>query len=104
MRGQPIVQKSSNITTGQASNSIPASDLTWLVLMMLVMLSAVVAQIYAYIPKFRQRQSSKMTQRHETTCHRCKYFHNNLYLKCALHPDTVLTEASIDCTDYCSKK
>ncbi len=104
MSGNLIVERSSNTTTGQASQSIPSYDLAWVVLMTLVMLSAVVAQVYAYIPKLRQRQSSKTIQRHQTTCHRCKYFHNNLYLKCALHPGAVLTEESIDCKDYCPKK
>jgi hypothetical protein len=33
-------------------------------------------------------------------CGRCRYFNNNYYIKCAIHPSNVLTERSVDCRDY----
>ena len=33
-------------------------------------------------------------------CSNCRFFENNLYLKCAVHPYTVLSEKAIDCSDY----
>ena len=33
-------------------------------------------------------------------CNRCRYFNNNYYIKCAVHPSNVLTERSFDCRDY----
>jgi hypothetical protein len=33
-------------------------------------------------------------------CQRCRYFCANPYLKCTVHPVTVMTEASSDCSDY----
>jgi hypothetical protein len=104
MKEKSIVERSASAPSQSGIEFIPSQDLVWLMLMSLVMLSAVVAQVYAYVPKLRRRQSAGSKSRHEDTCHRCQYFHNNLYLKCAIHPGTVLTEASIDCKDYCPKK
>ncbi len=33
-------------------------------------------------------------------CNTCQYFGSNPYLKCSIHPITVLTEDAIDCIDY----
>ncbi|AFY96933.1 hypothetical protein [Chamaesiphon minutus] len=60
--------------------------------------------IYACIPKSRQHFSSfkpPLKPPLKTPCHRCRYFSNNHYLKCALHPETALTEQAVDCRDYC---
>jgi hypothetical protein len=102
MKGNSIIEKSTNSPAPQGMEILPLQDLGWLMMIILVMLAAVLAQVYAYIPKFRRRQSSDLAQRNDL-CYRCKYFNNNLYLKCALHPGTVLTEASVDCKDYCQK-
>ncbi len=40
----------------------------------------------------------------QVPCKNCKFFSNNHYLKCAVKPDIVLTEAAIDCSEYCPKK
>lgn len=104
MRENYIVDRSTSNNAQQPWGSLPASyDLAWIVLMLMVTLSAVVAQIYTYVPKPRRQRSSKTAQKN-TACNRCQYFNNNLYLKCALHPSTVLTEDSNDCKDYCPKK
>jgi len=33
-------------------------------------------------------------------CKSCRFFSNNPYLKCALHPSSVLTKQAKDCSDY----
>ena len=33
-------------------------------------------------------------------CLRCHYFNPNPYIKCTLHPNSVLTDEAIDCQDY----
>lgn len=33
-------------------------------------------------------------------CSNCKFFKNNPYLKCAVHPTKVLSEEAQDCSDY----
>lgn len=37
-------------------------------------------------------------------CRNCRYFTDNPYLKCAVHPDTALTKLVIDCPDYCDRR
>lgn len=37
-------------------------------------------------------------------CQSCLFFHENHYLKCAVHPKTVLTQQSINCQDYISNE
>jgi hypothetical protein len=34
-------------------------------------------------------------------CKNCRFFSDNTYFKCAVHPDTVLTKAASNCHDYC---
>lgn len=36
-------------------------------------------------------------------CRNCKFFSNNQYLKCSVHPMTVLTAQAANCSDYCDK-
>jgi hypothetical protein len=34
-------------------------------------------------------------------CHNCVYFSDNLYLKCAINPGTVMTSEAYSCRDHC---
>ncbi len=49
----------------------------------------------------RKQHSSRVRLPLTITCSRCQYFNNNYYLKCALHPVTVMTEQAVNCKDYC---
>ena len=74
-------------------------DTVSLILVSLVILSSIAAVIYACVPKlmqhsFRPKLSAKVP------CDRCQYFSHNPYVKCALHPETVMTDRAIDCRDY----
>ncbi|HHP7232131.1 MAG TPA: hypothetical protein ACFCUY_14885 [Xenococcaceae cyanobacterium] len=46
--------------------------------------------------KFRKYNS-------KIACRNCHFFDNNHYLKCAVHPDKVLTQKAQDCSDYQEK-
>jgi tetrahydromethanopterin S-methyltransferase subunit F len=35
----------------------------------------------------------------QVPCRNCRYFSNNPYVRCAVHPSTVLTAKAIDCPD-----
>ena len=37
-------------------------------------------------------------------CRSCKFYANNIYLKCAVHPSIVLTKQASNCLDYCHKR
>lgn len=36
----------------------------------------------------------------KTPCSQCRFFQNNPYLKCAVHPSKALSEEAKDCPDY----
>ncbi len=92
----------------QPSNSIPSShkaielrpaDIIFFVILNLALLSAIAIPIYAFIAK-RKRASFGFKPPPKFICHRCQYFSDNSYLKCALHPVTVMTEETINCADH----
>lgn len=37
-------------------------------------------------------------------CKSCRFFSNNHYLTCAVHPSIALTKQASNCPDYCSQK
>jgi len=96
--------------TTQPSNSIPLSqrgvetrstyDLAFLIVINVTLLSAIAAVIYVYISKRRQHLLLSVKSHPTAPCLRCQYFNNNPYLKCALHPVTVLTKEASDCKNY----
>jgi hypothetical protein len=57
-----------------------------------------------FVDRFKpQRYAVDFKSRHRCSCYHCCYFSQNPYLKCALHPTTVLTGQAIDCRDYHSR-
>jgi len=103
------IQPSNSLPPSQRGiETLPALNAAFLIIISLIILSAILfqrgyanaASIYACIPKGRQHLFN-FKPRHKVPCHRCQYFSGNPYLKCALHPVTVLTEQAVDCADYC---
>jgi hypothetical protein len=72
------------------------------VTVLLLTLSAILAQIYIYLPKLKIGKST-VKNCSKVKCDGCQYFHNNLYLKCALHPADAMTDRAIDCQDFEAK-
>ncbi len=64
----------------------------------LIVLSTIAVTIYASIPS-RKHRSSIVKPLQGMMCRRCVYFSDNHFVKCALHPLTVLTERAIECPD-----
>lgn len=64
---------------------------------------ALVIPIYAYVSKQRQHKF-RVGQHHKVACQRCRYFSNNPYVQCALHPHIVMTDDALDCKDYTGKE
>lgn len=40
----------------------------------------------------------------KSPCRNCKFYNQNSYLKCAVHPYIVLTKQAENCVDYCDKQ
>jgi hypothetical protein len=43
---------------------------------------------------------SKLQISQDFPCKNCRFFQQNSYLKCAVHPYTVLTKEATNCSDY----
>jgi hypothetical protein len=69
------------------------------ILLSIAILSAIAARIDIYLHS-NFPLSVGLKTHPNVGCQRCQYFSHNRYLKCALHPSTVLTEQAIDCIDY----
>jgi hypothetical protein len=100
----PSVQPSSSTVINQRGEaSFSPSNYALLIMISFVLLSAIGLTIrgltWAYRYK-RHQQLSSAQPVHPMPCQRCQYFGPNPYLKCAIHPVTVMTEASADCSDY----
>ena len=60
---------------------------------------AVIALAYTYIA-IRKQHSSRLQAHQKVVCSRCHYFNGNPYLRCSLHPATVMTKQAAGCADY----
>jgi hypothetical protein len=103
MEAQLIVTQPSNSlpSSQQGIATLPVMEAALIIFLDFLILSAFAALLCAFIPK-RWQPSFSFKPRSKVPCHRCRYFSSgNPYLKCALHPVTVLTEQAVDCTDYC---
>lgn len=76
------------------------SDIGFLVSVSFVIIWAITASIYVFLPKQEQEHSFRHRPTHKAPCQYCRYFSYNPYLKCTIHPSTVLTEQAVDCLDY----
>ncbi len=69
-----------------------------------VSLIAIVAAVCLMVSKIRVELPNplgfKLKPSNQIPCKNCRYFSGNFYLKCAVHPDTVLTKEASDCGDY----
>jgi hypothetical protein len=77
-------------------------SVSWGVIVSLIILSTIGLLIYAGISS-RKQHSFRVKLPSKIICSRCRYFNDNHFLKCALHPVTVMTEQAVDCKDYCQK-
>ncbi|HAX75286.1 MAG TPA: hypothetical protein DCY88_05485 [Cyanobacteria bacterium UBA11372] len=71
-----------------------------------VSLIAIVAAVCLMVSKIRVDVPNplgfKIKPSNQVPCKNCRYFSGNFYLKCAVHPQTVLTKEAINCADYSS--
>ena len=79
-----------------------APPVTWGTIFILGIFLTIGVLIYVCIPN-RKQYSSRVKLPSPIRCSRCRYFNDNHFLNCALHPVTVMTEQAVDCQDYCQK-
>lgn len=81
------------------SHLAPGAVVTWGVPMAILGI-ALVARLVA----LRKLRTQLLTRKAASPCRECRFFQNNTYLNCAVHPTRVLTEEAYDCSDYFSTK
>jgi hypothetical protein len=94
-----VIQLSNSIPLSQKAIELCPADIAFFGILKLALLSAITIPIYVFIVK-RKRASSGFKPPPKVIYHRCQYFSDNSYLKCPLHPVTVLSEETIDCADH----
>jgi hypothetical protein len=95
-----VIQPANVLNPSQQRVENAAADPMFPIVSSIAVITAIAVSTYACISKERQK-SRKWAGSPKTLCHSCEYFNNNLYLNCALHPSTVLTDTAVDCIDYC---
>ena len=95
-----VIQPSNSLNPSQYSVETATTDPMFPIVSSIAVMTAIAVSTYAYISQQRQKSNRRVADP-KAVCHSCTYFNNNLYLNCALHPSKVLTEAAIDCVDYC---
>lgn len=93
------IQPSNSIPSNQKAIELRPADITFFIILNLALLAAIAIPIYAFITK-RKRASFGLKPPPKSICHCCQYFSDNRYLKCALHPVTVMTEETMNCADH----
>jgi hypothetical protein len=61
---------------------------------------AIVAWVFLDIPKSLQRGKLSQGRHQKFRCRGCRYFTDNPYIQCAVHPSTALTEEAKECSDF----
>jgi hypothetical protein len=82
------------------AETVSVLDIGFLIVISVPIIWAIAASIYSLIPKRVQRRFSSFKSPHKALCYQCRYFGQNAYLKCTVHPSTVLTEQALNCLDY----
>lgn len=64
--------------------------------------SFIVLFIWFHIRKVVRNKELKITIKYheQFSCKHCRFFIDDVYLKCAVHPTNALTKRAINCSDY----
>ena len=96
------VREPTNNTTPQAGNN------DWLVVILVplsfMIVCGTIGSILVACCKVTQGRGNKVkviSPSQQFPCTNCRFFDKNHYLKCAVHPEIVLTKQALDCSDYC---
>ncbi len=104
---QPILSKTEPSQARQTPLFPYRSVIPDISLFLLIIWFLMVWEIITF-PFFREllkscRQNLPAVKASKLPCCNCQFFNKNPYLKCAVHPTIVMTEAAIDCPDSCSR-
>lgn len=79
----------------------PASDnILFLIPISFVLIWSVATAAFLGLPKLVGGNRHRVKAARKIPCYQCQYFTNNPYLRCAVRPETAMTEDALDCSDF----
>ncbi len=103
---QAIPSKAEILSVSSARTKLPfgaiPDGLLFLIPICFVLFKAIVVLTVASICKAAADEKRLVTIDYckQVPCKTCRFFTNNPYLKCAVHPSTALTKQAFNCSDY----
>ncbi|MEP0913734.1 hypothetical protein NDI45_22720 [Leptolyngbya sp. GB1-A1] len=89
---------SSNVP--QQEQTQPPDSLLFFIPISFVLLWSIATAVFLGLPKLVYSGNRKVKVAQKIPCYQCQFFTNNPYLRCAVRPETVLTESALDCSDF----
>ena len=74
------------------------------VLSIFLLIFAAVFILKAGLQRRTKHSSKKLEYNSKIACRKCYFYNKNYHLRCAVHPDRVLTDKAEDCRDYQPRK
>lgn len=95
-----------NVVRADTTTKPPIGNTTYLILapICFMIVCGTVFFIVSFICNVREKKYRTVTLNHfkQVPCRNCRFFKDNHYLNCAVHPSIVLTKEALNCSDYCS--
>ncbi|MGG6281083.1 hypothetical protein ACQ4M3_05935 [Leptolyngbya sp. AN03gr2] len=96
IESEPITSSQQDHSAPSVTAVNPASGVAVLLCSLVVTLVVCSKRSSAFRTRWKERLAP-----HPIPCYRCQFFSNNPFLKCAVHPNVVLSQQAVDCSDYC---
>lgn len=84
-----------NILSGEGMN---------FVLSVTILMFAAVFILKTGLQRIKKDNFKNLEYNSTVSCHKCYFYNRNYYLKCAVHPNKVLTKKAEECRDYQPRK
>ncbi|MEL7079314.1 MAG: hypothetical protein AAGK10_03445 [Cyanobacteria bacterium J06555_3] len=88
---------------GSRVNSSNIEGITALTIVYLFIFTAIFILKFG-LQKVIEKKPNEIRPYSKIACRKCYFFNKNRYLRCAVHPDKVLTDRAENCQDYQAKK
>lgn len=88
---------------GEQSSRTEGKSITFIIFIFLLLLTAGLVLKNCF-QKLNKERLSLTKHNSKVACRKCYFFSNNHHLRCAVHPDKVLTKKAQDCRDYQTNK
>lgn len=91
-----------NTTTKPPIEFMPAPEHLVAPVCLIILWAIAVFLFLSNVRKFLQNRKVTINHFQQSPCWKCRYFQDNHYLNCAVHPSIVLTKHALNCPDFWS--